>query len=173
MSLDCNGDIIAPFQWTSLSTTCIPRKYFLIWKQETITRSLYRDEHHQLTIAIQYNSSRLTKFNFLNWFWFSRTRGKRIRLAISVLKRWKNAVDVIQYEAKLLKRTKATLQYNRVHRCLHSWMNAMHTSIVLHGYQLHRILNYAKHAPYLCLPPTLVEQNPRLLMIHYWKLVRG
>lgn len=163
-----NSDNTSPC--TALAKKSIQRKYLVLWKQEKATISLLRD--HQRKVALQHNLCRLTKSNFLKWYWFSRTRGNRIKLLLSVLKRWKDATDFTRSEARLLRRTRSRLHHTRARQCLQYWMKAMQTSIVLHGYQLHRILNYVKSSPHLCFPPTFVEQNPRLLLIQYWKMVR-
>lgn len=59
----------------------------------------------------------------------------------------------------------------RSKRALMKWKNVMCLSLILHAYQLHRIVQYIQKSPYLYLPPTFVQQSDRLFLIQYWKLV--
>ena len=153
-----------------LEKKSICRKYILLWKKETTTLKSLQDYNEK--IALHYAFGRVVKTKFLNWYCFSRSRGKRTRLKLSTLQKWKKSIHCKRYEIRLLSQTRKRLCLMRIRRCVKQWMEAMHMAMILHGYQLHQILQYVKSSSYLCLPPTLIEQNPRLLLISSWKRVR-
>jgi hypothetical protein len=155
----------------ALEKKSICRKYILLWKKETTALKSIQDYNEK--IALQYAFGRVVKTKFLKWYWFSRSRGRRTRLKLSTLDTWKKSIHCKRYEIGLLSQTRRRLRLMRTRRCIKQWLEAMHMAMILHGYQLHLILQYVKSSSYLCLPPTLIEQNPRLLLISYWKRVRG
>lgn len=129
------------------------------------------NSQQKLQIAIESNHERLLNHHLQHWYRFSQSRGKRIKMMNVVWRGWKAALVQHRADLSMLKKARRMLQTVRSKRALMKWKNAMRLSLILHAYQLHRIVQYIEKAPYLYLPPTFVYQSDRLLLIQYWKLV--
>ena len=164
--MDCDDVDNKILQLTALlekKSIGLQRTYFVHWK-------LYHNVRQKL--VLQHCTHQLISAHFLQWYRFSRSRGKRRKNSLRILEGWKNAIDTNRHDILLLGRAHRALYHTRARRCLHAWTTAMQTSILLHCYQTSQILRYVKNSPLLLLPPTFVHQNPRLLLIQYWKKVR-
>jgi len=151
---------------SALSRKVIQRKYLLLWRRMAVQWDLHQK------VALETHAHRLAKFHLNEWYRFSRTRGKRMKLLSRSIYIWKDAINRNRSEKRLLIEARRAIQHVRARQCVKLWIEAMQSSFILHAYQLHRINRYVRYSPHLCLPVSFTHQSSRLLLIYSWKSVR-